>query len=411
MPKNEQDGGGAVLLASSPDGLAWRPLTQLRPEDTGISTLDGRLAVNPSGEIALAYRWVRFHPKAKHIRVARSSGSGETWTFRSDSVDPAGQAFDPQVAWGNGKTIVLAWADERQGGRTFQIYLRRSPDGGSTWESEILMSGPIPSPGSYHTAPRLLSDGKGRFWLLWIAVQNARAVLTLVRSEDDGRTWLPPQPISGDSFSVYGHSVNLAGSRLLVTWEDQKPDRPNRVYATSSKDGGVTWSPASEVDGLPGDSPTSAAGPSNALATSGEAWVAWHDDRNGRLDVFIAKSADGGVTWGSAMRLDADAPGTAMSRYPKLAMNANGGVAVVWEDDRSGYEAVYGRIFSGGRWSPEAPLGTTLPPKKAGRAPRIIATRQGAFYVVWEIWDYTQGAAPMKSLDGALLRVPTASGS
>ena len=94
-----------------------------------------------------------------------------------------------------------------------------------------------------------------------------------------------------------------------------------------------------------------------------------------------------------------------------MAINANGSVAVVWEDDRSGFEAVYGRIFSGGRWSAEAPVGTALPPKKAGRVPRIIATRQGAFYVVWEIWDYSQGTAPLKSLDSVLLRVPPASGS
>ena len=410
LPINDREGGGAVLLASAPDGLAWRPLTQLRPEGTGVSTLDGRLAMNPSGEIALAYRWVRFNPKAKHIRVARSSDRGETWTFRSDNVDLNGQAFDPQVAWGPGKTMVVAWADERQQARTFQIYLRRSPDGGSTWESELLMSGHT-SAGDYHTAPRLLADGQGRFWLLWIAVRNRRAVLTLVRSEDAGRTWLPPQHISGDSYSVYGHSVTLAGSRLLVTWEDQKPDRPNRVYATASKDGGVTWSPASEADGLAVDAPTIAAGPSNALATSGEAWVAWHDSRNGRLDVFIARSADGGVTWGSALRLDADGPGTAISRYPKMAMSVNGSVAVVWEDDRRGFEAVYGRIFSGGRWNAESLLGQTLPPKKAGRAPRVIATRQDAFYVVWEIWDYTRGGAPMKSLDSTLVRVPPAPGS
>jgi hypothetical protein len=408
---NEREGGGAVLVNASSDGLAWQTLTSVQPQGTGVSTLEGRLAVNSTGEIALAYRWWRFSPKAKHLRVAHSPDGGKTWAFPPTDLDQSGTGFEPPIAWGREKTIILAWADERRRARTFQIYLRRSPDGGATWEPEVLVSAANPSGGDYDAAPRLASDGQGRCWLLWISLRSARAALNLVRSDDDGRTWSPPQQIGGDSYSVYAHAVSQAGRGLLVTLEDQRPGRPNRIYATASGDGGATWSPVIEVDGLPANSRTGAAGPSSALAPSGEAWVTWHDDRNGRSDVFAARSSNGGVTWGDAMRVDADGPGTGVSRYPKLAVNGTGDVAVVWEDDRGGFEAIYGRVFSGERWSDEARLGRALPPKVSARAPRLIATRQGAFYVVWEIWDYSQGPSPTKSLEGALVRVPKAPGS
>jgi hypothetical protein len=408
---SEREGGGAVVVSASSDGRDWRPLTQVLPQGTGVSTMEGRLAANAAGEIALAYRWWRFSPKVKHIRVARSSDAGKTWSFPPTDLDQAGTGFEPQIAWGREKTLILTWSDERQRARTFQIYLRRSTDGGATWEPEVLISAPNPSGGDYDAAPRLTSDGQGRFRILWSSVRSARATLNLARSDDDGRTWSPPQQIGGNSYSVYAHSMSQAGPRLLVTLEDQKPGRSNRIYATTSKDGGATWSPVIEVDGLPATSRTGAVGPSSTLAPSGEAWVAWHDDRNGRSDVFAARSPDGGLTWGDPIRVDADAPGTAISRYPRIAMNSGGDVAIVWEDDRGGFEAVYGRVFSGGRWSDELRLGRALPAKVSGRAPRLIATRQGPFYVVWEAWDYNQGPSPLKSLEGTLVSVPKAAGS
>jgi hypothetical protein len=211
---------------------------------------------------------------------------------------------------------------------------------------------------------------------------------------------------------VYGQSLELFGNnRLLLTWQDQRlalpdrPIRPARIYATSSKDAGTTWSPIVEVDGLPAGAPIHAVGPSSALAPSGEAWVAWHDGRNGRNDIFVARSPDGGMTWGEPQRLDADSPGTAESRSPQLAVSPDGTVvAVVWEDDRSGLDAVYGRVFSRGRWSVEVRLGAALPPKKAARAPLIASTGKDAFYVVWEVWDYSRAPRPGPSgLNSAIL--------
>jgi Neuraminidase (sialidase) len=402
----EPEGGGAVFVASSRDGLEWKTLIQVLPETKGINAMEGNLAVNAAGELAVAYRWVRHVPKAKRIRLIRSSDGGKTWTGPPDNyIDQAWQAFDPRVAWGSGKTLVVAWADERQQARRFRIFARRSPDGGSTWEPEVLLSSSDMIGADYDTAPRLLSDEKGRFWLFWNSSRKRQSAVVLARSDDDGRTWSAAKPLSGQGRSVYGLSVNRAGDRLLAVWEDQRVEGANRVFAAVSKDAGDTWSPATAVDGLPATSRTSAAGPSSVMSPSGEAWVAWYDERNGRADVFISKSPDGGTTWGEAVRVDADAPGTAVSRYPRIALSNNGSLAVVWEDDRKGLEAIYGRILSGGRWSAELKLGETQQPKKAGRVHRVIATPQDAFYAVWEVWDYSLGGGAVKSIEGTVLRV------
>jgi BNR repeat-like domain len=410
------ESGGTILLASSTDGLAWQPVTQVQPDDAGVSHQEGQVVVNEAGDIALAYRWVRSSPKIKHIRLAHSTDAGKTWTTPTDNLDSSAAPFAPQVAWGSGRALVVAWLDEgSEGSRRFDIYVRRSPDGGNTWEPEVNMTGDRHDGNSY--TPRLVGDGKGQFWLVWIDSRGGAARLRLTRSEDNGRTWSPGVPVSGNSRSALGHSLEASSNnRLLLTWQGQmgsRFDEPVRIYAISSNDGGATWSSPVEADGLPPGGQTNAVGPSSALTAAGEAWVAWHDNRNGRNDVFVARSADGGLRWDLPQRLDADSPGTAESRFPRLAVSPDGTtVAVVWEDDRSGLEAVYGRILSGGQWSAEIRLGPTLPPKTAARAPLIASTGNDAFYVMWGLWDYSRGTSrPARSLNSAVVRVRTSAGS
>jgi hypothetical protein len=401
--------GDAILIASSADGRVWQTLTELRSEASGVRAHDGDLAVTGTGDIALAYRWAR--PRSvRHVRLAGATDAGKTWTVPTGDLDTSGSASDPQVAWGSGRTVLVAWVDARRQRRALDIYTRRSPDRGTTWESEVLMTVPPTDDADVrHHAPRLLGDGNGRFWLLWIDAPPGQSTLRLRRSEDDGRTWSPPQDASGAGRQIYGHSLHRVGNRLLLTWQDQRPGpgqphpgstlpSPARIYATSSHDGGATWSPPVQVDGLPAGAPATATEPSSALTPSGEAWVAWQDGRNGRFDVFVARSADGGLTWGTPLRLDADAAGTAESRFPRLAVSPDGRmVIVVWEDDRRGLEAVYGRVLSAGQWSGEARLGAVLPPKKAARGPQVEAAGKDSFYVVWEVWDYSRGPKPWRS--------------
>jgi BNR repeat-like domain len=397
-------GAGAVLLASSQDGVNWERLIQLQPDGPKARAENGHVAVNEAGEIALAYGVT----DALHIRLARSSDGGKTWTIPTDNLDPSGRAFAPAVAWGSGRTLLVTWQHATR--TRYEIYTRRSPDGGVTWESATVMT-PPPDPTDVVYEPRLVGDAKGRFWLAWVESRGGWSTLRLVRSEDNGRTWLPPQPIKQHGRSVALQSLELSSNNhLLILWHEQtsdvphRPTGPARLYAASSKDGGATWSPPVRMDGLPSGAPTMASGWSGALTASGEAWVAWNDNRNGRRDIFLARSADGGLTWDSPQRVDADPAGTAESRNPQLAFSPDGKVvAVVWEDDRKGFEAIYGRLLVGGQWSAEARLGAPLPPKKAAHGPHIAATSNGAFYVVWEVWDHSHGATPWRSLDSAIL--------
>ena len=405
---DRRTGGGAVLLAFAKPQDAWEKLVEIRPSEKGVSARNADLAVGPSGELAVVYRWWRDNPRSKQLRVAVSDDSGKTWSQPSTPVDKAGKAFTPKIAWSN-KSLVVVWADERRHNRVFDIYARRSPDGGKTWEPEQILSlFPQQLPGDLYARPVLVSDGQDRLWVVWVGLRRGESALYLSRSTDGGRRWADPVALTGDGRSVYGEVLLRADDRMLLVWQDTRTDQ-DRLYAVSSSDAGATWTAPVRVDHLPADSAATAGSPTALLSADGEALVAWQDERNGRADIFLARSTDGGRTWGKEdLRMDMDEPGTAVSRFAKLAKAKDGRVAIAWEDDRAGLEQIYLRVRAAGgpgEWGPETRV-TTPAPKRGAHLPQLLWDPDGALHVAWEVWNMTLAPNRIdKRIDGRTLQV------
>jgi BNR repeat protein len=400
-------GGGGVFLAFAEPGDKWQKLLDMIPGEPGVTALYPDVAFGPSKEVALAYQWRRHMPRTKQIRLARSFDGGKTWIQPATAIEGSGKGFTPKLAWGQGRTLVVVWADERRADKAWDIYARRSPDGGDTWEPEQLLSRfPRQVNTDLAASPEMISDGKDRFWAVWLALRNGRSGYYLSRSVDGGRTWKDPEALTGQSVSVFGQRLVRSGERLLLVWQDTLTGQ-DRIYAVTSGDGGVTWSSPTHVDHIPPDSKASASSPAVVLGSDSEAFVAWHDRRSGRDDIFFGRSTDGGRTWGMEdTRLDMDEPGTAVSRSPAIARAEDGRLAVAWEDDRAGNEGIYLRVRAAGQsptWGPEV---LVAPPgqKKAARTPSVAWGPGGALYVAWQVSDFTQGpSAVTNQIDGRTL--------
>ncbi|PYM16829.1 MAG: hypothetical protein DMD81_11425 [Candidatus Rokuibacteriota bacterium] len=406
---DDRQGGGTVSLARATPPDKWRTLVELRASEKGVSIRDGALAISPSNDLAVVYRWWRNSPRAKQLRLARSTDGGATWSQPGTPIDGSSKAFEPVIGWGRGRTLVVVWSDERRADRGFDVYVRRSPDGGSTWESEQILSRfPEVLPADLAARPRLVADGQDRFWVLFVGLKRGRSSLYVTRSVDGGRTWSDPVAVTGESQSVYGHSLERAGDRLLVVWQDARIGK-DRLYAATSKDAGATWTAPARVDHLRDDAEFDATSPTVMLGNSGEALVAWEDRRNGRPDIFLQSSKDGGVTWAAEdQRMDMDEPGTAVSRFPKLREAPDGRVALVWEDDRGGLEAIYLRVRSAGdkpKWGPEIRVSPAVP-KVAGRLAELQWAPDHSLYVAWEAWTTVSGSLTKKRVEGKMLRIP-----
>ena len=277
-----------------------------------------------------------------------------------------------------GDTVHVVWTDSRDGND--EIYYKRSTDDGATWGSD-----------------QRLTNAAQRSWCPSVAVAGAKVHVVwednrdvdwydayYKRSTDGGTTWSSDVKLS-TSGMAFGPSAAVAGDTVHVVWDglpSVSPGEPVEVYYTRSTDGGATWD---SVTRLTNDSADYAWQPAVAAAGA-NVHVAWYDGRNGPAspaEVYYKRSTDGGVTWGSDVRLTNSAPA---SEWVSVAA-AGDRVHVVWSDTRVGgtYEIYYKCSTDNGATWPVSPGGDTRltsPDSEPSYFPSIAAADANV-HVVW----------------------------
>ena len=216
----------------------------------------------------------------------------------------------------------------RHGAGRNGIYVRRSPDGGATWEKE-----PVAVRAwytgrergvQYEDMPRIFADDSprsphaGSLYVGWIEWQIDKSIMLFARSTDHGKTWSTPIRIStqagfprDDNGDVVGfHGVVAADGTIYAVW-----NWGLTIVMATSHDGGRTFSPSRVVQrvGPPYFGGTGAVpglgrvfGFPQVGVYASNVYVSWSDFRNGDIDVFLAASRDRGRTWSSPVRVTTD---------------------------------------------------------------------------------------------------------
>ena len=219
----------------------------------------------PAGDQIWTWTW-------GEVYYSRSTDGGATWEKAIRLTRPDSTACRPVVA-ASGKFVHVAWVDNRDArqkpGWDWEIYYKRSADGGATWGPDVRMS-----ENEWHSRhPQIMTAGGDRVCCVWEdgAIWDGKTssgwsgdgALYAGVSDDNGRTWKSPQRITTVN-SPNGRATHAksfaAGSRLFVGWTDaveggeHRPIMAEAAYFTMSTDGGLTWSPAERLAaGLPGE--------------------------------------------------------------------------------------------------------------------------------------------------------------
>jgi hypothetical protein len=392
------------------------PLMLDRDKPAGARSTVPAFTVDPSGRVMAIWRTKGTGSIGKQLRFSSSTDRGATWSASSAILNRKGRAFGGSLSTDGKGHVYVAWYDERQAedtggappGKGMRIFFNRSEDFGATWLAEdLLLSGPgatdLPAPASEPGArargrrggafisalPRTQADGQGRVFVVWVDNREGRSEIYFRASENHGKNWGPEVNVSRGGSSATNHQLLTDGrGRLYVLWTDTRYGFED-VFFARSEDAGRQWA---EPQRLSHHAPGVAIStrPNMALGANGELYVAWQDRRNGREDIYFTLSADGGRTWlPQDLRLDTDDPGTGVSREPFVVTHPRGAVAVLWEDDRTGFEQVLMNWSSdGGRsWlAREVRVDTLTAPHDRARKPRAAWDRAGRLHVVWEIW-------------------------
>jgi hypothetical protein len=318
-----------------------------------------------------------------NVHASYSQDAGDTWQL-AENVDPKNYRVsgDVSVAFDNqGHAFVCYIAFDKLG--TFNywahgatrngIFVRRSLDGGKTWEAEhIPVAEQTSTPGiPFEDKPYIVADNSkssyaGNLYIGWTRWRINDSQMVLSRSTDDGKTWSQPMEIDahpGLPRDDNGAAEGFAGvvgpdGKLYAIWSQD-----DSIMFTTSRDGGKTFSHAREVihtapimfaiqtleraNGFP----QIAIDPK-----SRHLFVTWSDYRNGDLDVFLVTSDDGGKRWTTPVRVNNDAVHNGAEQFFQwLAVDpTDGSINVIFYDRRGDPEnrkqiVVLARSTDGGR--------------------------------------------------------------
>ncbi|MFO0832943.1 MAG: sialidase family protein [Phycisphaerales bacterium] len=335
----------------------------------------------------------------------------------NDAANEPSMAVNPT----NPLNIVIGWrqfdnivSNFRQAGFAYTL------DGGVTWHN----AGPY-SPGVFRSDPVLACDPDGRFVYDSLQVTPSYCTDALI-SLDGGATWSEPHPmIGGDkAWMCVDPTAGPGRGQLYSSWTSGFTCDTGSSSFVRSVDHGETWAGAGwvspstwgtmdvdadgvlyAVDGngyvsrsvsardrlqpvvfgtpvqaLPGTNGVAYGCVQNPGGLCGQAWIAC--DRSGGptrnnvyvvcpssmtgqsdLDVWFARSVDGGLTWSAPARLNDEPAGARVNQwFANLSVAPNGRIDVTYNDARFGLSAVfYVHSYDGGvTWSVPRQLTSTF---------------------------------------------------
>ena len=271
--------------------------------------------------------------------VAYSQDSGRTFAPSSGTATPEWKGGTGDVVLtfdAHGVAYLCNIGFDSQGSEYYwghgsgrsAVMVRRSLDGGKTWEPKgvAVNMPPVTANTPFQDQARIFADigpkspYVGNLYIGWIEWRLDSSVILFSRSTDGAKTWSPAMRIStqaGLPRDGNGDVVGFTGTvgsngTIYATW-----DRGHEIQFTTSRDGGRTFAPSRSIietgppymGAIPDLGPVFGAMgmPGVGVDPHGAAiYVSWSDYTNGDIDVFFSRSTNGGRTWSPPMRVNSD---------------------------------------------------------------------------------------------------------
>jgi hypothetical protein len=213
------------------------------------------------------------------IYYRKSTDGGDTWVGTKRLTWNAGMSVSPAIALDSINTIHVFWDDSTTGNH--EIYYKKSTDGGSTWGIAKRLT--WNSGMSY--SPVVVLDSSDNMNMVWYDITPGNFEIYFRRSIDGGTNWSAATRITWNTGSSFASDIAVdASGHINVAWEDDTPGN-YEIYFKRSTNGGVSWSAAKRLTWNAENSFS----PEIAVDSSSNIHVLWYDHTPGNFEIYYKK--------------------------------------------------------------------------------------------------------------------------
>ena len=381
---------GPTVPASGPSPFAGCTVGQMFPTSVVYpnTEVEPFVAVNPTNpnNIIGVYQQDRWNDGGARGLLASSSTNGGTGWAGSFAAftecaggtgpDAYERASDPWVSFdpaGNAYQISLSVSDQQE---TSAIAVSKSTDGGATWgppttlirdtsglhfnDKESITADPTRPGHVYAVWDRGTLPGGPRSPVSEAHSFAFRGQPIFARTTDGGASWSTPVAMSNQNVFTIGHQIAVLPDGTLVDafmnfrGSGLQPSSNQAFQAVMiSRDAGLHWSQPIKISNFvfpPGCGPELVCDPDTGEPvragtdipdvavdpTTGAMYVVWADARfsgGTRTDIVLSRSADGGRTWSSPVKVNRT-PVPAAAFNGTVEVSEDGTVGVLYYDFR-----------------------------------------------------------------------------
>jgi uncharacterized protein (DUF736 family) len=315
----------------------------------------------------------------------------------------------------HGEFVAAVWAATLDG--VADVYAATSSDGGRTFRTPVRVNrdGQRASVGAERPPRVVVSSGDGTrvITVAWTAsrADGSGTDLLLARSADEGRRFQPAVTVQAEGAPGLRGWASLAAApdgTIQAVWLDGREaagaaasaTRPEGAAARSHHHG--SGHAAARQDLFHARIAAGASAHEQPVATAvcfccktavgtdtgGGVVMAWrHVFPSSERDIAIARSMDGGRSFGAMSRISHDRwrLDACPDDGPALAVGTDGGVHLVWPTEAEGRRAIfYTRSTGGGSFAPRVRLDAAGTAGSSPGHPQIAIMRSGELAAAWD---------------------------
>jgi hypothetical protein len=299
----------AVLLLSASTIISANPILQSAYADSGldfkkIKNLSKNDATSFGPQITVSGKnvyvvWPDNTPVLPDIFFKRSTDGGKTFGKTINLSNSPIESFIPRIAV-SGKNVYVVWQEGLLEGPS-DVSFKRSTDGGKTFGKTINLSD---NPKSSTNFPEISVSGKN-VYVVWDDDTPGNFDIFFRRSTDGGKTFGKTINLSNNDGNSEIPRIAVSGRNVYVVWKDFTLGLEDIFFKRSTNKGddfGKTINLSNNPE---------ATSERPRIAVSGRnVYVVWQDDTQGNGDIFFRRSTDGGKTFEKTKNLSNNAEGS-----------------------------------------------------------------------------------------------------